>query len=166
MTGLVSTDWLSDRLGDASLRIVDVRWYLDPARRGSDAYAAGHIPGAVFLDVDADLSAPGGGRGLPLGRHPWPPPEQVERVMSRAGIGQGTIVVAYDDQAGAVAARLWFLLRAHGHDDVAVLDGGITKWMAEGRPVTAAVPEVVPATFVARPRPGSVVTKSEMVARD
>ena len=166
MMGLVSTDWLSDRPDEASLRIVDVRWYLDPARRGSDAYAAGHLPGAVFLDVDADLSAPGGGRGSPVGRHPWPSPEQVERVMSRAGIGPDTTVVAYDDQAGTVAARLWFLLRAHGHDDVAVLDGGITKWLAEGRPVTTAVPEIIPATFAVRLRPGLVVGKQDMVARD
>jgi thiosulfate/3-mercaptopyruvate sulfurtransferase len=60
---IVSTDWLAGHLGDPGLRVADVRWYLDPARRGRDAYAAGHIPGAVFLDVEADLSAPGGGRG-------------------------------------------------------------------------------------------------------
>jgi thiosulfate/3-mercaptopyruvate sulfurtransferase len=166
MTGLVSTAWLADHLADPGLRIVDVRWYLDPARRGSDAYAAGHIPGAVFLDVEADLSAPGGGRGRPVGRHPWPSSEQIGRVMSRAGIGPGTTVIAYDDQAGAVAARLWFLLRSHGHAEVAVLDGGLAKWLAEGRPVTTAVPEVVPATFDARLRPGSVVTKREMIGRD
>jgi thiosulfate/3-mercaptopyruvate sulfurtransferase len=166
MTGLVSTAWLADRLGDPSVRIVDVRWYLDPTRQGSDAYAAGHIPAAVFLDVDADLAAPTGGRGRPLGRHPWPSSEQVERVMSHVGVGPGTTVIAYDDQAGAVAARLWFLLRAHGHDEAAVLDGGLGKWLAEGRPVTATVPEVAPTTFVARLRPGLVVTKEEMIARD
>src|SRR6185295_11526175 len=101
MDALVPTGWLAERLGSADLRIVDVRWYLDPARRGRDAYRAGHIPSAVFLDVDADLAAPGGARGGALGRHPWPAPEQVERVMSAAGIGDGTRVVAYDDQAGA-----------------------------------------------------------------
>jgi len=84
--------------------------------------------------------------------------------MGAAGIGPGVFVVAYDDQAGAVAARLWFLLRAHGHDDAAVLDGGIAKWIAEGRPVDAAVPRPVPAVFVPRLRPGSVVTKAEMAA--
>jgi thiosulfate/3-mercaptopyruvate sulfurtransferase len=163
LDALVSTDWLASRLGDASLRVADVRWYLDPFRKGRDAYAGGHVPGAVFLDLDADLAAPGGRRGGPLGRHPWPSPEQVARVMGAAGIGAGTQVVAYDDQAGAVAARLWYLLRAHGHDDVAVLDGGLVKWAAEGRPLETAMPSPAPAAFVARPRPGWVLTKAEMM---
>jgi thiosulfate/3-mercaptopyruvate sulfurtransferase len=162
---LVSTGWLAGQLGQPDLRVVDVRWYLDPARRGRDAYAAGHIPGAVFLDVDRDLSAPGGGRGRPSGRHPWPPAAQVARVMSEVGIGPGVRVVAYDDQAGATAARLWYLLRAYGHDDVAVLDGGLGKWRAEGRPLDTAVPAPVPAAFEARPRAGWVVTKAEMIGR-
>ena len=166
MRDLVTTEWLARHLDDPRLRIVDVRWYLDPARRGRDAYAAGHIPGAVFLDVDADLSAPGGGRGLPAGRHPWPAPEQVSRVIGGAGIGPGTQVVAYDDQAGAVAARLWYLLRAHGHDDVAVLDGGLAKWTAEGRPLATDTPSPSPARFEARLRPGFVLTKADVVARD
>jgi thiosulfate/3-mercaptopyruvate sulfurtransferase len=165
MDALVGTDWLASRLVEPDLRVVDVRWYLDPSRRGREAYEAGHIPGAVFLDVDADLSAPGGGRGRPLGRHPWPAPEQVARVMGAAGIGAGTRVVAYDDQAGATASRLWYVLRAHGHDAVAVLDGGFAKWIAEGRPVERAVPAVAPAVFEPRPRPGWVATKAEVAAR-
>jgi thiosulfate/3-mercaptopyruvate sulfurtransferase len=163
---LVTTDWLASRLGEPGLRIVDVRWYLDPSRKGREAYGAGHIPGAIFLDVDADLSAPGGGRGRPAGRHPWPAPEQVSRVMGQAGIGPGTHVVAYDDQSGAIAARLWYLLRAHGHDDVAVLDGGIVKWIAEGRPLSREMPSVPPASFEARPRPGLVLAKADMVQGD
>ena len=166
MRVLVTTEWLARHLGDPALRIADVRWYLDPARKGRDAYAAGHLPGAVFLDVDSDLSAPGGGRGRAVGRHPWPSAEQVSRVMGGAGIGGGTRVVAYDDQGGAVAARLWYLLRAHGHDGAAVLDGGIVKWMAEGRPVSTEVPSVTPAPFDARLRPGSVLTKADMLGRD
>src|SRR5688500_15404570 len=98
LASLVETAALAERLGDATVRVVDVRWYLDPSRRGREAYLAGHIPGAVFLDIDADLSAPGGGRGLPSGRHPWPMAEQVAEVMGRSGIGAGTSVVAYDDQ--------------------------------------------------------------------
>jgi thiosulfate/3-mercaptopyruvate sulfurtransferase len=163
---LVTTEWLANRLGDPLLRVVDVRWYLDPGRKGRDAYAAGHIPGAVFLDVDADLSAPGGGRGRAIGRHPWPSAEQVSRIMGAAGIGRATLVVAYDDQGGAVAARLWYLLRAHGHDDAAVLDGGIVKWMAEGRPITTEVPSVPAASFAARLRPGYVLTKADVRGRD
>ncbi|HUG54410.1 MAG TPA: sulfurtransferase [Vicinamibacteria bacterium] len=160
---LVTTDWLFDHLGDALVRVADVRWYLDPARRGREAYEAGRIPGAVFLDVDLDLSAPGGGRGRPSGRHPWPGADQMARVMGAAGIGPRTRVVAYDDQAGAVAARLWYLLRAYGHDAVAVLDGGIAKWKAEGRPLESgpAAPPV-PARFVPRPREGWVLSKEAM----
>jgi thiosulfate/3-mercaptopyruvate sulfurtransferase len=162
LDALVSTDGLASRLGEAGLRVCDVRWYLDPSRKGIEAYRRGHIPGAVFLDMDKDLAAPGGGRGLPAGRHPWPSEEQVARVMGRAGIGPGTRVVAYDDQSGAMAARLWYLLRAHGHDDVAVLDGGILRWEAEGRPLETDVPAIEPAAFPARLRPGFVVGKDEM----
>jgi thiosulfate/3-mercaptopyruvate sulfurtransferase len=160
---LVTTAWLAERLGQPSLRVVDVRWYLDPSRRGREAYAAGHLPGAVFLDVEKDLSAPGGRRGGPLGRHPWPGEEQVARVMGAAGIGPDTTVIAYDDQSGATAARLWYLLRAHGHEAVAVLDGGIRKWMAEGRPLETDVPAVPARAFEARLRPGWIVAKDEMV---
>ncbi|PYQ04265.1 MAG: sulfurtransferase [Acidobacteria bacterium] len=166
MRDLVTTEWLAHHLGDPALRIADVRWYLDPSRKGRDAYSAGHIPGAVFLDVDADLSAPGGGRGRAIGRHPWPSAEQVSRTMGGAGIGRGTRVVAYDDQGGAVAARLWYLLRAYGHADAAVLDGGIVKWRAEGRPVTTEVPSVPAASFEARLQAGYVLTKADMLGRD
>ena len=166
MRDLVTTEWLARHLDDPALRVADVRWYLDASRKGRDGYSAGHIPGAVFLDVDADLSAPGGGRGRARGRHPWPSAEQVSRIMGRAGIGRGTRVVAYDDQGGAVAARLWYLLRAYGHEDAAVLDGGIVKWMAEGRPVTREVPSVPAAPFEARLQPGYVLTKADMLGRD
>jgi len=164
MDPLVATSWLGRRLGEPGLVVADVRWYLDPARRGRDAWRAGHVPGAVFLDVDLDLSAPGGGRGLPSGRHPWPSEEQVARVMGAAGIGPGARVVAYDDASGSVAARLWYLLRAHGHDDVAVLDGGFAKWAAEGRPVTTAEPRVTPLVFSGRLLSRFVVDKAGLVA--
>jgi thiosulfate/3-mercaptopyruvate sulfurtransferase len=141
-----------------------VRWYLATPGRGRREYEAGHVPRAVFFDVDEDLSAPGGGRGQPLGRHPWPSAEQVAHVMSAAGIGPGVRVVAYDDQAGAIAARLWYLLRAFGHDEVAVLDGGIVKWRAEGRPLETAVSTPPRAEFVPRPRANAVVTKDDVQA--
>jgi len=166
MDAVVSTAWLAreTQSGDpGELRIADVRYYLDPARRGRDAFRAGHVPGAVFLDMDHDLSAPGGGRGLMTGRHPWPTEDHVARVMSAAGIGPGLRVVAYDDASGSTAARLWYLLRAHGHDEVAVLDGGIARWRAEGRPLSTEDVSVEPAVFVSRLRPGFVVTKPEMV---
>ncbi|HEY5908210.1 MAG TPA: rhodanese-like domain-containing protein, partial [Vicinamibacteria bacterium] len=124
--------------------MVDSRWYLDPTRRGRDAYLAGHIPGASFLDVDEDLSAPGGARGGPLGRHPWPSEQKVSGVLGALGLRPSDFVVVYDDQSGAVAARLWYLLRAHGHEQAAVLDGGFAKWTAEGRPVETTVPRPNP----------------------
>ena len=182
MHALVDTEWLARELAGlqqaagrelerqqatgcerSAIRIVDVRYYLDPARQGRDAWRAGHIPGAVFLDMDQDLSAPGGGRGLMTGRHPWPSEDQVARVMGAAGIGPGVRVVAYDDASGSTAARLWYLLRAHGHGEVAVLDGGIARWQAEGRPLSTEEPRVQPAAFVGRLRPGFVISKPEMV---
>jgi thiosulfate/3-mercaptopyruvate sulfurtransferase len=164
MDALVGTAWLASHLGEPGLVVADVRWYLDPARRGRDAWQAGHVPGAVFLDVDEDLSAPGGGRGLPAGRHPWPSEEQVARVMGAAGIGPGVRVIAYDDASGSVAARLWYLLRAHGHDEVAVLDGGFARWQAEGRAVTTEPSRVRPAVFTGRLRPGFVIEKAALAA--
>ena len=161
---LVSTDWLAAHARDRGVVIVDSRWYLDPNKRGQEAYDAGHIPGAIFMDLDSELAAPGGKRGGLLGRHPWPPPEQVEAVMGRQGIDETSLVVAYDDQAGAIAARLWYVLRAHGHQNVAVLDGGIAKWIAEGRPLATDVPAVEPKRFIARPVPRRIVTKEEVAA--
>jgi thiosulfate/3-mercaptopyruvate sulfurtransferase len=164
---LVDTAWLADEIGrgeSARLRVVDSRWYLDPARKGRDAFRAGHLPGAVFVDLESELSAPGGGRGLPSGRHPWPSEEQVAGVLGRLGIGPGVRVVVYDDAAGSVAARLWYVLRAHGHEEAAVLDGGLGKWAAEGRPLSTVEPVVAPASFAGRLRPGFVVTKAELVA--
>ena len=143
---------------------MDVRWYLDPARRGREAYLAGHLPGALFLDVDADLAAPGGGRGKPTGRHPWPSEEQVGRVLGSAGIDPADAVVAYDDQSGAVAARLWYLLRAHGHERVAVLDGGIAQWISEGRPFETGALRLETREYAARLLPGFVVEKAAVVA--
>jgi thiosulfate/3-mercaptopyruvate sulfurtransferase len=166
MNAIVTTEGLAAELGAPDLRVVDVRWYLDPQRIGRDAYVAGHIPGAVFLDVATDLSAPGGGRGLPTGRHPWPSEEQVSAVIGAAGIGPATRVVAYDDQSGAIAARLWYLLRAFGHDEVRVLDGGIPKWQAEGRPLEAGIVTVPAAPFAARLRAGWVVGRDEMTGLD
>jgi thiosulfate/3-mercaptopyruvate sulfurtransferase len=163
---LVDTAWLAAHRSDAGVRVVDVRWYLDPARRGRDAWRAGHIPGAIFLDVEEDLAGPGGARGGALGRHPWPDAAKVGWVMSRAGIGPDTHVIAYDDQAGATAARLWYVLRAYGHDRVSVLDGGIVKWIAEGRPLETAEPVVAPAAFTPHPRDGWVLSKAEMARPD
>lgn len=118
---LVSGDWLAEHVDE--VRIVDVRWYLD-GRSGQDAYGAGHLPGAVWLDVDTQLSSPA---GEAEGRHPLPTPETFATALGRAGIAEGQPVVAYDDAGGSIAARLWWLLHVLG-EPVAVLDGGLAAW--------------------------------------
>jgi thiosulfate/3-mercaptopyruvate sulfurtransferase len=142
----VTAGWLAAHLHDPDLRVVDVRWYLD-GRSGPAAHEAGHIPGAVHLDVDRDLASPRG-PGRP-GRHPLPTAAALAATLARAGIGPGTKVVAYDDGGGATAARLWWLLGAFGHPaEVALLDGGLQAWQAAGQPVepgpvaVAAAPEI------------------------
>jgi thiosulfate/3-mercaptopyruvate sulfurtransferase len=134
MNPLVSGEWLAAHLPE--VRVVDVRWYLD-GRSGRAAYREGHIPGAVWLDVDSELS---GWASPAAGRHPLPTPEQFAAVLGRVGIGEGTPVVTYDDAGGSIAARLWWML--HVLDEpVAVLDGGLAAWPGE---LTTDVPDVVP----------------------
>lgn len=161
---LISTSELAERLGDPKLRILDARWYLDPAKKGLDAYRSGHIPGAFFADIESDFAGPGGERGGALGRHPFPSAGQVQKVIRLFGITPGVQVVAYDDAAGGIAARVWFVLRAYGFDECAVLDGGITKWIAEGREVTEQPPSISTMTdFVVTPRPELVLSKDRMI---
>jgi thiosulfate/3-mercaptopyruvate sulfurtransferase len=119
-SSLITADELREQLDD--VRVIDMRWYLDDATKGRREYEAGHIPGAVFVDLEEIT----GGEGA--GRHPLPSREQFERAMRRAGVGRNNRVVVYDDAGGSVAGRLWWLLRTHGHDDVGVLDGGIQSW--------------------------------------
>jgi thiosulfate/3-mercaptopyruvate sulfurtransferase len=141
---LVSTDWLAAHLAD--VRVADVRWSLLDRDKGRNAYAEGHIPGAVFLDVETDLSAP---RGTGPGRHPLPDAAAFARTMARAGVNNDTHVVAYDFGDGSTAARLWWLLRRFGHARVSLLDGGFKRWTAEGRPVETSVPSYPVGGFVA-----------------
>ncbi|MBI4785966.1 MAG: sulfurtransferase [Chloroflexi bacterium] len=151
---LVSTDWLAAHMSDPNIRIVDVRWYLfDNTKTGRGEYLNGHIPGAVFLDVDTDLSAP---RGQGPGRHPLPKPEVFAAAASRAGISHDTHVIAYDDSGAGNAARVWWLLRYFGHDRVSLLDGGITQWIADKRPLETSVPSFPVSSFVPHPRPEMV----------
>lgn len=129
--------------------VLDVRWRLGgpPARPD---HAAGHVPGAVFVDLDEELAGPPAeGRG----RHPLPDPEALQEVLRRAGVGAGSTVVAYDDDSGAVAARAWWLLRWVGlaADRVAVLDGGYRAWVGAGLPVSAEVAQPAPGDLVVRP---------------
>jgi len=120
---LVSGSWLAGHAADVT--IADVRWYLD-GRSGREAYETGHLPGAVFVDLDRDLSAPA---APGLGRHPLPTPAAFAAALGRLGIGHGRPVVAYDDAGGSIAARLWWMLRA-ADEPAAVLDGGLAAWPA------------------------------------
>jgi thiosulfate/3-mercaptopyruvate sulfurtransferase len=119
--------------------LLDVRWRLG-GPPGREDYGRGHLPGAVFLDLDTDLAAPPGSGG----RHPLPAPADLERVLRAAGVRAGAPVVAYDADNGSIAARVWWLLRWAGHDQVRVLDGGYAAWAGEGRPVTTDVPTPEP----------------------
>jgi thiosulfate/3-mercaptopyruvate sulfurtransferase len=143
---LIGTAELARHLGDPAFVIVDVRHDLaQPEHFGCEAYAKAHVPGAVFAHLDRDLSAAKTGRN---GRHPLPTPEATAAVFGRLGIDAKKQVVAYDQDGGLFAARLWWMLRWLGHDNAAVLDGGFAKWQTEGRPVTAESPAVEPTTFV------------------
>ena len=118
---LADPAWLVAHLGEPALRVVDLRWYLD-GRSGRDAYLGGHIAGAVFVEL-ADITGLVG-----PGRHPLPDRERFQAAMRAAGVGSADRIVAYDDQGGFSAARLWWLLRYFGHARVAVLNGGLAAW--------------------------------------
>jgi thiosulfate/3-mercaptopyruvate sulfurtransferase len=135
MQPILSVEDLAARLDDPRLRIVDCRWYLGRPGDGRAAYDAGHLPNAVHADVDGDLATPPG-----AGRHPLPEPAAFAARMGALGIGDDSVVIAYDDVGGWVAARLWWMLDDLGHPDVAVLDGGIDAWTSSGRPLTTAIP--------------------------
>jgi thiosulfate/3-mercaptopyruvate sulfurtransferase len=157
MDNLVSTHWLNLHLNDPEVRIIDVRWYLfEKDKTGRSEYLRGHIPGAVFVDLEVELSAP---VGEGPGRHPIPRPEVFASSMARAGVGTQTHVIVYDDSGGATAARLWWLLRYYGHNQVSLLDGGIAQWVAEERPLQIDVPLFRRTTFNPVPHPEMVVNK-------
>jgi thiosulfate/3-mercaptopyruvate sulfurtransferase len=126
--------------------LLDVRWRLG-GPPGLDSYREGHLPGAVFTDLERDLAAP----PSPAGRHPLPDPAVFTGAMRAAGVSEGRPVVVYDDRDATAAARAWWLLRYHGHQNVRVLDGGYQAWLAAGLPVTRADPAAKPGDFTARP---------------
>ena len=157
---LVEAPELSSLLASVTPPLVlDVRWSL----AGSDlpGYAAGHVPGAVFCDLDADLAAPPGEGG----RHPLPSAEALSGTLRRLGVAPGRTVVVYDDAAGASAARAWWCLRWAGHADVRVLDGGLAAWRAAGGPLEVGVVAPVPHdAAVARLGGMAVATVDDVVA--
>lgn len=150
MHPLISTDDLMSALSaDPHPTLLDVRWsLLGPP--GQEDYAEGHLPGAVFVDLDAELASEPG----PAGRHPLPDPAAFQEVLRRAGVDADRTVVVYDADNGSAAARAWWLLRWAGHRSVAVLDGGYAAWTAEGKPTSTEVPEPGDGGF--RVRPGAM----------
>ncbi len=149
---LIDAASLQQRLTDPACCIVDVRHQLADTGYGERAYAAGHIPGAVFLHCDRDLSGPTTGRN---GRHPLPDPARLAARLGEIGIGPATQVIVYDDAQGMIAGRLWWLLRWLGHEAVAVLDGGLPAWTAQGGALSTAWPERRPAAFAAQVQPAA-----------
>ncbi len=144
---LVDTEALAARLHEPDWVVVDCRFTLTDPQAGRRAYAQGHIPGARYAHLDHDLSSP----VTPgSGRHPLPDPAMLARKLGAWGIDERAQVVAYDEDAGVFASRLWWLLRWLGHEAVAVLDGGLAKWRREGRALSTATP--VPTARVFHPR--------------
>jgi thiosulfate/3-mercaptopyruvate sulfurtransferase len=157
---LLSAAEVAARLDDPSLRLADVRWYLNEPGRGPTEYAAGHLPGAVFFDVDADLSAPSG-----PGRHPLPQRDAFAALMGSRGCGDGHLVVAYDDAGGVYAARLWWMLRWVGHPGARLLDGGLQAWVEAGLPLSTDVPRWEPATLTLRSASIPTIDRQALHAR-
>jgi thiosulfate/3-mercaptopyruvate sulfurtransferase len=164
---LVTTAWLQDHLADPNLRVLECTVFLRPGAEGRgfevvsgrDEWAAGHIPGSGFADLQGDLSD----RESKL-RFMMPPAEQFAEAMGRYGVGDNSEVVLYDRAGNMWAARIWWMLRAFGFENARILDGGWSRWTAEGRPVSTDAPAYSAATFTARPRPGLIASKDDVLA--
>lgn len=163
---LVSAAWLAEHLDDPQVRVVDIRGKVLPPTEPKphyfarpEDYAAGHIPGAVYIDwtrdiVDLDDPVPA----------QVAPPAQIAALFSRLGIGDDTIVVAYDDWFSMYAGRLLWVLRYYGHEGARILNGGLLAWQAEGRPISTEVPGIAAASFTPRPQPSLRRTADQILA--
>ncbi len=161
---LASTQWLAEHLDDPTVRIVDLRYGVRADADGTfhgasglDAYNEGHIPGALFVDVLADLADPDD----PVPRNILSP-ERFGALMGRLGVGDDTTVVVYDDRGGTWAARLWWALRYYGHDAVKLLNGGLTAWLAESREIQTDTRVIEPAHFHPRRRSELSATREQV----
>lgn len=166
---LVSTSWLAEHINEPTIRVVDIRGYVRTTDLGggrqaaeytaaADEFAQGHIPGAVYVDWTVDIVDPDNAVKAQIAS-----PERFAAAMEERGIGDDTDVVIVDHTGGNFATRLWWALKYHGHDRAAVLDGGMRKWVAEGRPVDQAAPAPRPATFTPRLRPELRVEADEVL---
>jgi thiosulfate/3-mercaptopyruvate sulfurtransferase len=168
---LVSTEWLQQYLGDPGVRILDIRGYVatrpigpgveEATYRGApEEYAAGHIPGAVFVDWTKDIVDPEDPVPAQIAK-----PEEFARAMGQRGVGDETHVVAVDHMGGQFATRLWWALIYYGHDAVSVLDGGWNRWIEEERPIESGPIASLPKVFTPRPRPSMRSTAEQLLAR-
>jgi thiosulfate/3-mercaptopyruvate sulfurtransferase len=162
MHPLITPKELAPHLTDLDWVVVDCRHALTDPAYGRAAYAKGHVPTAVFADLEHDLC---GSLGPETGRHPLPHWDAFCAWLGAQGVQRGSVVVAYDDSHGAHAARLWWMLRALEHEQVAVLDGGIARWKREGRPLETAVFTPRPASYRAKPDAGLTISLRELQRR-
>ncbi len=158
---LISVNDLEPRVGLAGTAIVDARFDLSDAAAGRRSYEEGHIPGAVFLDLDEDLAAP---IGPTTGRHPLPDVVTITSTLGRLGIGNDTDIVVYDSGNGAIAARTWWILRWLGHKRVRLLDGGLSAWRDAGNRLEAGIAAPTATQFCGDPRSELVLTTAELAA--
>jgi thiosulfate/3-mercaptopyruvate sulfurtransferase len=159
---LVTTEEMAAHLSDPSWAIVDCRYNLTDEAWGEQQYQDAHIPGAVYASLGRNLSGPSDGRN---GRHPLPGHEAMAEAFGRFGVRPDVQVVAYDQDTGMYASRLWWMLRYMGHDAVAVLDGGMARWIREGRPTRGGVEAREPATFTGKPRPAMRLSANQVWAK-
>lgn len=160
-TTVISTIDLAARITESTWVIVDCRFKLAGENWGEQEYLAAHVPGAVYAHLGHDMSSPPDGTN---GRHPLPDPRTLAGTFGRLGIAKGTQVVAYDQDSGMFASRLWWLLRWLGHDAVAVLDGGFSKWASEGRPVASGHSARDARKFAGTPRPEMTASVADVAA--
>jgi thiosulfate/3-mercaptopyruvate sulfurtransferase len=156
----MSTEQVAARLRDPEVRIVDCRFSFDAEARTD--YLEAHLPGAVHIDWSRDIAAPPPASGHP--KYMLQDAADFAATMGRVGIGDDTFVIGYDAEGGHHAARLWLALRRFGHDGMGVMEGGLQKWLREGRPVESGDVMVKPAAFSPRPRTGVVATADEVLA--
>ena len=159
MSNLISAQDLHDRLNNPDLVVIDTRFDLQNPAQGRQDYGAGHIPGAVYMDLDKDLAAPPEAHG---GRHPLPDMQGFASTLECAGISNSSVVVVYDDSSGVFAGRLWWMLRYSGHDAVKVLDGGLGAWQEAGFETSAEVPVAEQGVFTLDLRPEMVADMREV----
>jgi len=166
MTYFKKADWVLEQLGVNGTVIVDARYALNDSEAGKRAYAEAHIPGAYYLNLSEDLSSPKRPNGEG-GRHPLPEPRVLADLLGRIGIGNHTTVIAYDDQGGAMASRLRWLLQWLGHDgQVYLIEGGFAGWQAAGYPVSTDVPSLIEGIkFTVNVRDEMLVSQADVKAR-